>query len=323
MNYPDEEIAAEVWRMRREGRRGTALPGKAKGQLVPLAPADDAVAAAEERPPPLTLAEWLDRDLPEPDRVLGDLLSTTSRVLIVGPTGLGKTMFGIAAAMAMAEGQAFLHWKAGRKCRVLYVDGEISRREMKRRLRDAARASRSQTRWPLHSVHGRLPGHASAQHAERAKMVRCLHRGARPFRFHHLRQRSGAARWQHEGRGAVGSDPAMGALTHPEINRTNLVSPYRPRRNQELWLKGPRVADGRRGPMERVEIPGADLAFSLKFTKARERTPENRADFEPVTMQLMGDQWQSGSPPKSSKLTPDTIKSTAPPQRGNARWPHQ
>src|SRR6478672_9367364 len=74
--------------------------------------------------PPLTLAEWLDRDLPEPDRVLGDLLSTTSRVLIVGPTGLGKTMFGIATAMAMAEGQAFLHWKAGRKCRVLYVDGE-------------------------------------------------------------------------------------------------------------------------------------------------------------------------------------------------------
>ena len=79
------------------------------------------------------------RDLPEPDHLLGDLLSTTSRVLIVGPTGLGKTMFGLAAAMAMAEGQAFLHWKAGRKCRVLYVDGEISRREMKRRLKDAAR----------------------------------------------------------------------------------------------------------------------------------------------------------------------------------------
>ena len=41
--------------------------------------------------------------------------------------------------------------------------------------------------------------------------------------------------------------------------------------------------------MERVDVPGADLSFSLKFTKARERTPENRADFEPVTMSLRDD----------------------------------
>jgi hypothetical protein len=57
--------------------------------------------------------------------------------------------------------------------------------------------------------------------------------------------------------------------------------------------------------MERVELPGADLAFTLKFTKARERTPENRNDFEPVTMQLVGDQWQYGSPQESSKLAPN------------------
>jgi AAA domain-containing protein len=83
--------------------------------------------------PPLTLAEWLARDLPEPDRLLGDLLTTTSRVLIVGPTGLGKTMFGLAVAMVLVTNKAFLHWKAGRKCRVLYVDGEMSARLMKRR----------------------------------------------------------------------------------------------------------------------------------------------------------------------------------------------
>ena len=43
--------------------------------------------------------------------------------------------------------------------------------------------------------------------------------------------------------------------------------------------------------MERVEIPGADLAFTLKFTKARDRSPENRQDFEPVTMSLQDGQW--------------------------------
>ena len=40
--------------------------------------------------------------------------------------------------------------------------------------------------------------------------------------------------------------------------------------------------------MERDEADNTDLCFSLKFTKARERTPENRADFEPVTMRLIG-----------------------------------
>src|SRR6476661_5330484 len=71
--------------------------------------------------------------------LLGELLSTTTRAVIVGPTGLGKTMFGLAVALAIAGGKDFLHWRAGRAGRVLYIDGEMSRREMKRRLRDAVR----------------------------------------------------------------------------------------------------------------------------------------------------------------------------------------
>ena len=89
--------------------------------------------------PPVTLAEWLERDLPDPDFLLGELLSTTSRVVIVGPTGLGKTMFGLAVAIAIAANKGFLHWQAKRAGRVLYVDGEMSRRTMKRRLQDAVR----------------------------------------------------------------------------------------------------------------------------------------------------------------------------------------
>ena len=41
--------------------------------------------------------------------------------------------------------------------------------------------------------------------------------------------------------------------------------------------------------MEKVHDPDSDLAFSLKFTKARERTPESREDFEPIIMRLKGD----------------------------------
>ena len=34
----------------------------------------------------LKISDWLGRDLPETDFILGQLLSTTSRVIIVGPT---------------------------------------------------------------------------------------------------------------------------------------------------------------------------------------------------------------------------------------------
>ena len=42
---------------------------------------------------PLTIREWEARDLPEPDFISGQWLSTTSRALVVAPTGLGKTNF--------------------------------------------------------------------------------------------------------------------------------------------------------------------------------------------------------------------------------------
>jgi hypothetical protein len=35
-----------------------------------------------------------------------------------------------------------------------------------------------------------------------------------------------------------------------------------------------------------------DVSFTLEFTKARERTPETRRDFEPVTIALVNDEWQ-------------------------------
>src|SRR5690349_19778462 len=45
--------------------------------------------------PPLTLGEWRDRDLAEPDFIMGHWLSTTSRVLLTAATGLGRTNFGL------------------------------------------------------------------------------------------------------------------------------------------------------------------------------------------------------------------------------------
>jgi hypothetical protein len=86
--------------------------------------------------PPLTLDEWRNRDLPDPDFIMGHWLTTTSRVLLTAATGLGKTNFGLALGMRIAAGEDFLHWRAHRPARVLYIDGEMSRRLLRERVLD-------------------------------------------------------------------------------------------------------------------------------------------------------------------------------------------
>ena len=86
----------------------------------------------------LKIRDWLERDIPDPEFMLGDLLSTTTRCIVIGPTGLGKTKLGLAMAVSIAAEIAFLHWRAPSKpYRVLYIDGEMSRRQLKKRIADA------------------------------------------------------------------------------------------------------------------------------------------------------------------------------------------
>jgi AAA domain len=88
---------------------------------------------------PLTIDQWLERDLPAPDRLLGEWLTTTSRALLNAPTGIGKTNLGLALGAHSAAGVDFLHWRAYRPARVLFIDGEMSNRLLKRRAEDVVR----------------------------------------------------------------------------------------------------------------------------------------------------------------------------------------
>ncbi len=84
---------------------------------------------------------WAALDIPPEPRLLGDLLTSTARVFIVGSTGLGKTQLAHGMAAGIASGAGFLHWKAERPARVLLIDGEMSRSLIKDRIGSALRRS--------------------------------------------------------------------------------------------------------------------------------------------------------------------------------------
>jgi hypothetical protein len=83
----------------------------------------------------LLLAAWLRRKLPLRDYLLGTVFCTTSRWLIFGDTGIGKTLFALSMAGAMASGRSFLGWAGKRRARVMYLDGEMPAETFKERMK--------------------------------------------------------------------------------------------------------------------------------------------------------------------------------------------
>ena len=82
----------------------------------------------------LLVAAWLKRKLPPRDYLLGSVICTTSRWLIFGDTGVGKTLFALSMAGAMASERSFLGWERKRRARIMYLDGEMPAETFKERV---------------------------------------------------------------------------------------------------------------------------------------------------------------------------------------------
>jgi AAA domain len=254
--------------------------------------------------PTLTLSEWLSRDLPEPDFLLGELLSTTSRLLIVGPTGLGKTMFGLAVAFAIAGNKGFLHWAARRSGHVLYVDGEMSVRLMKRRLLDTVDRAGIKPEGLYILSREDFPDMPPLNSKEGQNWFDDKIAQVGPFDlviFDNI-QALLVGDMKDEEQWAKILDWVRD-LTRRSIGQVW----FHHTGHDETRSYGSKAREWQFDSvalMERVDTED-DLAFTLKFTKVRGRTPENRADFQSVTIQLVGDQWTLGKPtPKARMRSP-------------------
>ncbi len=245
--------------------------------------------------PAVKLADWLERDIAEADYLLGEWLSTTSRVLLVGTTGIGKTMFAIAVAFAIAGNKNFLHWtRPGRPCRVLYIDGEMPRRLMKQRLQDAMRHAGVTPEGliilskedfedmpPLNTFQGQT--WVDERIEEFGPFDLIIFDNIQALLVGDMRDEE---QW-------AGLLPWVRALTRQTIAQIWLHHTG----HDESRSYGSKAREWQMdtvGIMERVKDADVDLTFSLRFSKARERTPDNRDDFEPVTMSLRDDKWVQG-----------------------------
>jgi hypothetical protein len=242
--------------------------------------------------PPLTLSEWRDRDLPDPDFIMGYWLTTTSRVLLTAATGLGKTNFGIALAIRIAAGLAFLHWLARRSVRVLYIDGEMSRRLLRQRVLDEAqRLGESPTTFfalshedipdfkPLNTIEGQAWLNAFIEKIGGIDLIildniMCLTVG----------DMKDPEPWQQ-------TIPWVKALTKSGIGQVWIHHTG----HDETRSYGDKSREWQMDTvvhLDAVKRDDTDVSFSMAFKKARERTPTTRFDFQDVKIALVNDQWE-------------------------------
>jgi hypothetical protein len=256
---------------------------------------------ASVRLPPLTLTAWQERELEPPDCILGAVASTTSRGLITGPTGVGKSGIAIALGMGMAAGDGFLHWKGVRPSKVLYVDGEMSNRLVKQRV-DAEVHRRGVAPSGFHVLCACDVEDFAPLNTDRGRM----------FMWRVIEEIGDVD--------MVIFDNVMSLIagSMAEEGPWAEVMPFvrsLTRRNiGQIWIHHTGHRDDRsygtktrEWQMDTVAIleptkrQDTDLSFKMSFTKARERAPWNRNDFQDVEIALVDDRWGHRFPGKQDE----------------------
>jgi hypothetical protein len=247
-----------------------------------------------EAPDPYSLAWWDRQDFPPDDPVLGSFLTTTTRAILNGPTGLGKSTTAMALAWAGAAGKPFLHWSgSGHPRRILYIDSEMSPPHMAAQIKHASRRLGERPEglvvWskmlasfpPLNTEQGQAFMDNVIAVAEPEFIV-----------FDNVRYL------------------LTGDLSKPETwaNISPWVLGLTSRRIGQLWIHhtgwngSHGYGDSSREwnfdtsmlmvPPDKRPPPGT-LDFTLKFTKHRTATPETAAEYRDLRMLLQNDRWSN------------------------------
>lgn len=250
---------------------------------------DFSVPSLVETRADLLVSAWLDRKLPPRNYLLGEILCTTSRWIIYGETGIGRTLFSVDLAGSVASGNSFLSWKgSGRSARVMYFDGEMPAETFKERM----------------ELIGQRYGSALTLYGYNRDI---LEDGDMPP----LNTPEGEA-WLWREIDAIKPDLIVfnsimclltGSMSEEEswAPVKALVRKISSRRVAQVWLHhtGHDISKGfgtktREWEMDTVvSLTRAedDKSLSMEFRKARLRTPENREQFAPRLVRCDKDGW--------------------------------
>jgi AAA domain len=274
------------------------------------APSSDRSPIESTSLPPLTVNEWRERNLPKPDFLMGHWLTTTSRVLLTAATGLGKTNFGLALGMRAAAGMDFLHWQARRRARVLYIDGEMSRRLLRERVLDEAQRTGTSPQAFFALSHEDIPNFKPLNTPEGQAWMDAL-----------IKKVGGVD--------LVIPDNIMsltvGDMKDPEPWRQTIPWALSLTKRQigQIWIHhtghdetrsyGDKTREWQMDTvahLDAVKRNETDVSFSMSFKKARERTPTTRFDFQDVKIALVNDRWEHGltDAQRPGKIPPQTRK---------------
>ena len=194
----------------------------------------------------LLLDAWLERKIPPRDYLLGNVLCTTSRWLMFGETGVGKTLLAADIGGAVASGSPFLDWGGRRQARVMYLDGEMPAETFKERMQLIAERYGSDI--PLYGYNRDDLGDGAMPPLNKEDGEKWLMREIDLIKpdviiFDSIMCLLSGVMSDEESWGPV---ETSGATHHQQEDRSNLAAPQRPRRNQGLRHQDSRVGDGHR-----------------------------------------------------------------------------
>ena len=87
-----------------------------------------------------TVADLLAADIPEQEPMLAPWLKERQLCMVYAPTGVGKSLFAMGVALAIAGGGSYLGWKAPKPRKVLFIDGEMDMVDLRDRFKLLLRA---------------------------------------------------------------------------------------------------------------------------------------------------------------------------------------
>ncbi|WP_370143096.1 AAA family ATPase [Bradyrhizobium yuanmingense] len=271
------------------GAGGTSRSGQQSGHQQQHGRASGSKPDPDLERHELLVSAWRQRELPPRDYLLDGVLCTTSRWLVIGETGVGKTLFGLELGFAVAAAANFLIWKGVRPARVMYLDGEMPAETLKERVESAA------------SVYGEVELYAYNRDV--------IGDGAMP-----PLNGSAGQQWLWREIEAVKPDLIIfdaimsllvGPLSEEEtwLPMTPLIRQISSQRIGQVWLHhtghdtskgfGTKTMQWQLDTVLMLTKNDGDRSLTLEFSKARLRRPETEGLFKPQTIRRDAPGWTS------------------------------